>query len=49
MERADVGRLPVLDEGGLVGIVTRTDLLRALYGDAARAEIGVESSSAVRS
>ncbi|MCL6434965.1 MAG: CBS domain-containing protein [Leptolyngbyaceae cyanobacterium HOT.MB2.61] len=27
----DVGRLPVLDEGHLVGIVTRTDVLRQLH------------------
>ncbi|HBL10550.1 MAG TPA: hypothetical protein DD379_03905, partial [Cyanobacteria bacterium UBA11162] len=24
----DIGRLPVLDDGQLVGIVTRTDILR---------------------
>jgi len=27
----DIGRLPVLDEGNLVGIVTRTDVLRQLH------------------
>lgn len=27
----DVGRLPVLDSGNLVGIITRTDVLRQLY------------------
>jgi tRNA nucleotidyltransferase (CCA-adding enzyme) len=27
----DIGRLPVLDQGQLVGIVTRTDVLRQLY------------------
>ena len=27
----DIGRLPVVDEGKLVGIVTRTDILRQLY------------------
>lgn len=32
MERADIGRLPVLRDGELVGILTRTDVLRALYG-----------------
>ncbi|MFO0546954.1 MAG: CBS domain-containing protein [Polyangiaceae bacterium] len=31
MERADVGRLPVLRGERLVGIVTRTDLLEVLY------------------
>ncbi len=30
---ANTGRLPVLRGGKLVGIVTRTDLLRALYRD----------------
>lgn len=35
MEEHDVGRLPVLDEGRLLGILTRTDVLRALYGAAA--------------
>ena len=29
-----IGRVPVLDEGRLVGIVTRKDVLRAEYGDA---------------
>lgn len=31
MTRADVGRLPVIRRGRLVGIVTRTDLLDVLY------------------
>ena len=31
MERHDVGRLPVLREGRLVGILTRSDLLGVLY------------------
>jgi len=31
MEQRDVGRLPVLAEGRLLGILTRTDVLRALY------------------
>jgi len=31
MVERDIGRLPVLEEGRLVGIVTRTDLLRVLY------------------
>jgi tRNA nucleotidyltransferase (CCA-adding enzyme) len=32
MEEHDVGRLPVIEEGRLLGILTRTDVLRALYG-----------------
>ena len=36
METSDVGRLPVVDEGRLLGIVTRSDVLRALYGEGAR-------------
>ena len=33
METRDVGRLPVLaNDGSLVGILTRTDALRVLYG-----------------
>jgi tRNA nucleotidyltransferase (CCA-adding enzyme) len=34
MTEADVGRLVVVREGRLVGIVTRSDVLAALYGDA---------------
>lgn len=29
----DIGRLPVVDEGHLVGIVSRTDILRILHGE----------------
>mgnify|MGYP006310366945 CR=1 FL=1 len=29
----DVGRLPVCEDGRVVGIVTRTDLIAHLYGD----------------
>jgi tRNA nucleotidyltransferase (CCA-adding enzyme) len=36
MEREDVGRLPVLRATRLVGIVTRSDLLRVLYRDSDR-------------
>lgn len=32
MTAADVGRLPVLREGRVIGIVTRSDVRRALYG-----------------
>lgn len=31
MTVADVGRMPVMDDGEMVGIVTRTDLIRLLY------------------
>lgn len=34
LTREGIGRLPVLDDGKLVGIVTRKDLLRAEHGDA---------------
>lgn len=34
MVDADIGRLPVLDEGRLVGIITRSDLIRVLYDGA---------------
>jgi tRNA nucleotidyltransferase (CCA-adding enzyme) len=37
MESEDVGRLPVLEGGRLLGIVTRTDVRRALYGGPQRA------------
>ena len=34
LTQEDVGRLPVCTEGRLIGIVTRTDLIRHLYGEA---------------
>lgn len=33
MVEHDIGRLPVIDEGHLVGIVSRTDILRTLHGE----------------
>jgi len=33
MTEHDIGRLPVLDEGALVGIISRSDALRRLYSD----------------
>ena len=33
MVEHDIGRLPVMEEGRLVGIVSRSDALRRLYGD----------------
>ena len=35
MIKYDIGRLPVLDDGKLLGIVTRTDILKSLHGDGA--------------
>lgn len=32
----DIGRLPVIDDGDLIGIVTRTDVLRELHQDRTR-------------
>lgn len=32
MIREDIGRVPVVDEGEVIGIVTRTDVLKALHG-----------------
>lgn len=34
LERHDIGRLPVMEDGRLLGIVTRSDVRRALYGHA---------------
>ena len=39
----DIGRLPVLEDGSLVGIVTRTDLLRQLHQQKSEQEIGVDT------
>lgn len=33
MVEHDIGRLPVIEEGKIVGIVSRTDILRTLHGD----------------
>jgi tRNA nucleotidyltransferase (CCA-adding enzyme) len=33
MVEADIGRLPVVEAGHLVGIITRSDALRLLYPD----------------
>jgi len=33
MVEYDIGRLPVIDDGKLVGIVSRTDILRTLHGE----------------
>jgi tRNA nucleotidyltransferase (CCA-adding enzyme) len=38
LERHDIGRLPVLEGDRLLGIVTRSDVRRALYGSAAGAQ-----------
>ena len=31
----DIGRVPVLEKGQLVGIITRTDVLRRIHGESA--------------
>lgn len=31
MVREDIGRLPVVDEGNLIGIITRSDTMRYYY------------------
>jgi tRNA nucleotidyltransferase (CCA-adding enzyme) len=41
----DVGRLPVLEAGELVGIVTRTDVLRQLHDQSAQNQIDPEKTS----
>ena len=33
MVEHDIGRLPVIEDGKLIGIVSRTDILRTLHGD----------------
>ncbi|WP_026475908.1 CBS domain-containing protein [Alkaliphilus transvaalensis] len=33
MLKHNIGRLPVIEEGKIIGIVTRTDLLKVLYGN----------------
>jgi tRNA nucleotidyltransferase (CCA-adding enzyme) len=38
MEGADIGRLPVVRDGALIGIVTRTDVLRVLYAGQSRGD-----------
>ena len=32
MVREDIGHLPVVEEGKVVGIITRTDIVKYLYG-----------------
>lgn len=48
MEQHKVKRVPVLDDGNLVGIVTRRDILRALAWQAAPMPPPPESDSAIR-
>ncbi|MBD2021611.1 CBS domain-containing protein, partial [Leptolyngbya sp. FACHB-36] len=41
----DIGRLPVVDNGELVGIVTRTDVLRQLHRREMKSGVDIQSSS----
>ncbi|MGM0559318.1 MAG: CBS domain-containing protein [Myxococcota bacterium] len=43
LTQEDVGRLPVCEDGRSIGIVTRTDLIRHLYGDGLDPQEDVES------
>ncbi|RUT09101.1 poly(A) polymerase [Dulcicalothrix desertica PCC 7102] len=43
MVKYDIGRLPVMDNGELVGIVTRTDILRELHESAESKVLSAES------
>ncbi|MDJ0743404.1 MAG: CBS domain-containing protein [Xenococcaceae cyanobacterium MO_167.B27] len=45
----DVGRLPVLDQGELIGIVTRTDVLRQLHQDREELETANNKTPALTS
>ncbi len=45
----DVGRLPVLDRGELIGIVTRTDVLRQLHQDREELEVTSKKTPALTS
>ncbi len=38
----DIGRIPILESGVLVGIVTRTDILRAIFGEESTGKRRVE-------
>ena len=33
MVEYDIGRLPIVEDGRIYGIVSRTDILRTLHGD----------------
>ncbi len=45
----DVGRLPVLDQGELMGIVTRTDVLRQLHQDREELAVNEDQTPALTS
>src|SRR5690606_33281175 len=45
MQRHDIGRLPVLENGKLVGILTRSDLRGVLYGTSQSSDDGRKSDS----
>ncbi|MCL2766404.1 MAG: CBS domain-containing protein, partial [Peptococcaceae bacterium] len=48
MIKHDIGRLPVLDDGKLVGIVTRTDILKSLHGDGVFAGMSQTDSGKIK-
>lgn len=50
MVQHDIGRVPVLEEGAIVGIVSRSDILRLVHGSAVPTEVALtrERSLAMR-
>jgi CBS domain-containing protein len=48
MERHQIKRVPVVDDGKLVGIVTRANLLRALASLAGETKVGARDDASIR-